>query len=620
MPLEKVANSIKILIPVEKNNHSPVEVIRINNILQSLPDVIWSYSPIENKLIYISPSCEKLFGYSQAELYTDNNIWISILVEEDVDKRKSALLKINEEKIVVETLYRIRTKAGELKWVKDMFIPIIDKNDELIRVDGIIKNVTENIENENKFKRIFNLSSNLMFFINIQDENLIFENVNYQFRRLVRFSPIEMTSVPLLKLDDELIKSIHQNALICQREAREIRFEFELNENRLKKYFLFTLTPFYNSQDQLSKIIGTGEDITELKVGENRLRKLNEDKNRLLSIVSHDLKAPFNTMLGFIELLSNDIELEANEKSEYLRFLYESSKRQVELINDLLDWSKVESGLLEFSPRYLSLEKIVTKVLMSYKGQAFKKRIDFKFDFDQHLHIFFDKNYSKVVISNLISNAIKFSHKNGKIIISADEDDNYVKLTIQDFGIGISERYLQNLFSTKESYSRTGTSGEKGTGLGLKLCYDIMTNNYGLLKINSTTNRGTNVQLEFLKPKVNILYFDDHTPSDEMKKFSHSLLPDRYLFATSDIFEANKYSEEFDIHYAFINLDIVKNFQIVFLLKVLNPLLSSKTPIIGITENVDEDFNSLREIIPLQRIISSQSNTSQILSIITEQL
>lgn len=607
------------MAPSEKNTYLPVEAIKLNSILESLPDVIWSYSPIENKLIFISSSCEKLLGYKQNELYENNSIWKSILVEEDVNKRKSALLKISEEKIIVETLYRIRTKAGELKWVKDTFIPIVDENDQLVRVDGIIKNVTESIEKENKFKRIFNLSSNLMFFIDIKDENLVFENVNHQFRRLVRYSPLELTSVPMFKLDDELIKSIFQNATTCLHEATEIRFEFELIENRHCKHFLFTLTPFYNSQDQITKIIGTGENITELKTGEKRLKKLNEDKNRLLSIVSHDLKAPFNTMLGFIELLSNDIGLEENEKSEYLRFLYESSKRQVELINDLLDWSKVESGLLEFSPRYLSLQKIIDKVFMSYKGQAFQKRIDLEFNFDKHLHLFFDKNYSKVVISNLISNAIKFSHKNGKIIISAEEDDNSVILTIQDFGIGISDRYLQNLFTAKESYSRTGTAGEKGTGLGLKLCYDIMTNNYGHLKINSTTNQGTCVQLEFLKPKANILYFDDHSLSAELKKFTHSLLPDRYLFVTTNIFEASKYSEEFKLRCAFLNLDVINNFQVAFLLKVLNPLLVSKTPIIGIAENVDDDFSSLREIFPLQRVISSQNNISQISSIITEQ-
>ncbi|MBU2445057.1 MAG: PAS domain-containing protein, partial [Bacteroidetes bacterium] len=185
------------MAPSEKNTYLPVKAIKLNSILESLPDVIWSYSPIENKLIFISSSCEKLLGYKQNELYENNSIWKSILVEEDVNKRKSALLKISEEKIIVETLYRIRTKAGELKWVKDTFIPIVDENDQLVRVDGIIKNVTESIEKENKFKRIFNLSSNLMFFIDIKDENLVFENVNHQFRRLVRYSPLELTSVPM---------------------------------------------------------------------------------------------------------------------------------------------------------------------------------------------------------------------------------------------------------------------------------------------------------------------------------------------------------------------------------------------------------------------------------------
>ncbi|MBM4175837.1 MAG: PAS domain S-box protein [Ignavibacteria bacterium] len=600
----------------EKNIYAPVETTPLISILKSLPDVIWSYSPIENRLIFISPSCEKLLGYSSTEFYNNNSLWKSILVDEDVNKRKSAMLQINEEKVVVETNYRIRTKTGEMKWIKDIFVPVIDENDSLIRVDGIIKDITEVIEKENKFKRIFNLSSNLMFFIDLRGKEFYFENVNRQFRKLLRYSPIELTSVPLKNFDDEIIRAIIHNSNTCMREGKEIRFEFELNDNSNPKNFLFTLTPFYHSQDDISKLIGTGEDITELKAGENRLKKLNEDKNRLLSIVSHDLKSPFNTMLGFIELLSNDIELEETEKSDYLRFLYESSKRQVELINDLLDWSKVESGLLEFSPRYLSLRKIIDKVLMSYKGQAFQKKIEFEVNIDKHIHLFFDKNYSKVVISNLISNAIKFSHKNGKIIILAEDDDEFIKLKIQDFGIGISERYLKNLFVSKENHSRTGTAGEKGTGLGLKLCYDIMTSNHGQLLVNSSSNEGTTVKLEFLKPKTNILYFDDHNSTGELKKFANSLLPESYVFVTSDIFEASKYSEEFNVHLAFINLDVIRNFQIVFLLKVFNHLLSSQTPLIGLAENVNDDFTSLMEILPIQKIIPSHSNISDIISLI----
>ncbi len=600
----------------EKNIYAPVESTHIVNILNSLPDVIWSYSPIENKLIFISPSCKKLLGYSSSEFYNNNSLWKSILVEEDVNRRKSAMLQITEEKVVVETNYRIRTKTGELKWIKDIFVPVINETDSLIRIDGIIKDITEVIEKENKFKRIFNLSSNLMFFIELKGKDLYFENVNHQFRKLLRYSPIEITSVPLQKFDDEIIKSIIHNSNTCLREGKEIRFEFEINDDSNSKYFLFTLTPFYNSQDDISKLIGTGEDITELKAGEKRLKKLNEDKNRLLSIVSHDLKSPFNTMLGFIELLSNDIELEATEKSDYLRFLYESSKRQVELINDLLDWSKVESGLLEFSPRYLSLKKIIDKVLMSYKGQAFQKKIEFEVKIDKHLHLFFDKNYSKVVISNLISNAIKFSHKNGKIIISAEDGDEYIKLKIQDFGIGISERYLKNLFVSKENLSRPGTAGEKGTGLGLKLCYDIMTNNHGRLTVDSSSNEGTTVKLGFLKPKTNILYFDDHNSTGELKKFADSLLPESYMFVTSDIFEASKYSEEFKVHRAFVNLDVIKNFQIVFLLKVFSSLLSSRIPLIGLAENINDDFSSIMEILPIQTVIPSQSNISDIIALI----
>lgn len=588
-----------------------VEQQSLLSALQSIPDVIWSASAVENRLLYVSPACEKMFGYTAEEILENQNLWNDIVAEDDRSKRKVAFKQLTDQNITIETIYKVKTRLGELKWVKDTLIPVLDDIDQLIRVDGIIRDITDTIETEHKFKKIFNLSSNLMFFIDVKNGDFIFENVNHKFRDLLKLNSSDITSHKLEEFENNsFINSILVNCKICRDENREVRFEVTHSNNNQNRVFLISLSPFYNSRASIFKIIGTGEDITDLKNTENRLQKLNEDKNRLLSIVSHDLKAPFNTMLGFIELLSTGIDLEENEKSEYLKFLYESSKRQIELINDLLDWSKVESGLLEFNPKYHSLKKIIEKILASYKGQAFQKKIEFEFNFDKDLQIFFDKNYSKVLLSNLISNAIKFSHKESKIIISAKTEGKFTRISIQDFGIGISERYLQNLFNAKSNYSTRGTAGEKGTGIGLKLCYDILTNNHGELTIDSEPNKGTTVNLFFANPLINIIYFDESPHNEAIRTLANSLLPDIYLCITTDIFEISKFVEKHPTKLAILNLDILKNFQQAFLYKIFSDYNESTIAIIGIAKKPNDDFQNLRKIIPINSIIPFPLDTT----------
>ncbi|MFN4112173.1 MAG: sensor histidine kinase, partial [Ignavibacteria bacterium] len=381
-----------------------------------------------------------------------------------------------------------------------------------------------------------------------------------------------------------------------------LRFEYELKENDSERIFLIDLS-YHITQNGIEKIQGVVTDITYIKLNERRLQKLNNDKNRLLSIVSHDLKAPFNTILNFINLLNDGIELDEEQRKEYLKYIYDTTKQQLELIHDLLDWSKVEAGLLEFSPNFIQLNYLVGKVLSGFSGQIYQKKIQVIQEFDKNLKVFFDRNYLKIVLSNILSNAIKFSHRDSKIIISARDEGDFTTITIQDFGIGFSEKYFKQLSQSHNFNLQIGTMGEKGTGFGLKFCYDIITSNNGKIIIESKSQKGTKVKIKLPNPKVVGLYFGDEDEINALKNYSNKIQPDCFLYLCKDIFDFSRFSEENDVNLVFVKLDTIKTFQHSFLEKVFSGF-SEECKVIGFGDN-PEELQILKSIIRIDEIEKS---------------
>jgi signal transduction histidine kinase len=355
---------------------------------------------------------------------------------------------------------------------------------------------------------------------------------------------------------------------------KKLKFEFELETDENEKIYLFELSLKEKNEEQIL-FTGAGIEITELKINERRLQKLNNDKNKLLTIVSHDLKAPFNTILNFINLINDGIEIDEEQTKEYLKYIYDSAKQQIELIHDLLDWSKVESGLLEFTPNYLNLSSVMNKIISGFSGQIYQKGLKIDFNVDKSLKVFFDKNYLKIVLSNILSNAIKFSHKNGKIIISAKEDGDYSTIQIQDFGIGFSERYLKQLTNRNSFDIQIGTMGEKGTGFGLRFCYDIIQSNHGKLKIETESQKGTKVIIKLRKPVVRIVYFDEDQKLLELKNKVTKFQPEVYVYLCNDIFDFFSFIRENSPEFVIVNYDLIKLFQKSFVEKIFSELNAS---------------------------------------------
>ncbi len=231
----------------------------------------------------------------------------------------------------------------------------------------------------------------------------------------------------------------------------------------------------------------------ELKRSEDDLRESNAAKDKLFSVISHDLKNSFTTIIGFFELILSKIDSLSKEKiNHYLNISYKSTQTALSLLENLLNWARAQTGRIEFNPEKLKISKIVNDNVEYLKNDAGKKEIKLSFDFkDKKLFVTADRMMTATVLRNLISNAIKFTPRYGKIAAAIEETDKYAEIRISDTGIGMDKENLNNLFRIDVNQSTPGTENEKGTGLGLILCREFVEKQGGRIYAESEPGKGS---------------------------------------------------------------------------------------------------------------------------------
>jgi signal transduction histidine kinase len=232
--------------------------------------------------------------------------------------------------------------------------------------------------------------------------------------------------------------------------------------------------------------------VKALEISEMNLRTANASKDRLFSIIAHDLKSPFNSLIGFSKLQIEHIDNKRFERvSEYARIIYDVSSQTHVLLSNLLEWSMVQTNILGFHPQTYLLADICTESLGFYKNQASQKNITLNIDISSDIKVVADINMITIVVRNLISNALKYSYPGGAIAITAAADQEKVVVTVSDTGIGISAENLARLFRIESSFSTNGTGNEKGTGIGLILCRDLVHKHHGEIWVESAPTVGS---------------------------------------------------------------------------------------------------------------------------------
>jgi two-component system, sensor histidine kinase and response regulator len=248
------------------------------------------------------------------------------------------------------------------------------------------------------------------------------------------------------------------------------------------------------------------ETSSELKLLQNeplnKLKELNESKDKFFSIISHDLRNPFHALMGLSDLLVINInELSKDELTIIGENINSSTKNLLNLVNNLLEWAKLQTGKTGFNPSVCELFSTANNTISVLHGNAIKKKIQIENLIKENTKILADKFMLISIFQNILSNAIKFTNEGGYIIISQKSFDKFIEVSIKDNGVGMDTEVLKKLFKLDERQSTSGTANEKGSGLGLILCKDLIEMNGGNICVDSKLGKGTT--FSFTLPAAN---------------------------------------------------------------------------------------------------------------------
>jgi signal transduction histidine kinase len=258
--------------------------------------------------------------------------------------------------------------------------------------------------------------------------------------------------------------------------------------------FLFSL---YQGKKKKSELLSQrNEQIIiqkeELNLLYKEQYKQNETKNKFFSIIAHDLKSPFQSILGFSELLSSEYEyLTETQRKEAATNILNVSNDTYRLIENLLEWGRTQTGAVRAVFRSFNVRDLVLETLPVFQAPLKKKNIELTYDLPPLLQAWADSDMIMTALRNIISNAIKFTPPGGNIHLSSSQTDDMVKLSVRDNGTGMEPDILERLFTFDPKVQRAGTMGERGTGLGLALCLEFMELNHGSIKIESEPGNGS---------------------------------------------------------------------------------------------------------------------------------
>ena len=232
----------------------------------------------------------------------------------------------------------------------------------------------------------------------------------------------------------------------------------------------------------------------ELTLLENeiRLQDLNATKDKFLSIIAHDLRSPFNTIVGFSELLLGKIKIkEYSDIEDYARNILTSSYNTLNLLANLLEWARSQTNMIAINPEYFDISQLIDEIVKFSKEAATQKQISIQKIMPTYIMVFADRQMIGTIIRNLLSNALKFTDMDGKIIIYVKNISQGVTVEIKDNGVGIRAETIKKLFRIDQSVSKCGTRNEKGTGLGLILCKEFVEKHGGKIQVKSEVGEGS---------------------------------------------------------------------------------------------------------------------------------
>ncbi len=387
-----------------------------------------------------------------------------------------------------------KNKKGEIFWEEQQIFPLFDRKKQIIYFVAIKNDVTDRVKAENALK---NYNTYLISIINSLPIALIVTSEKGEIIDLwaneKEFSWINknISGKSIEELFEDNNKKILLDALLNAVESiNEQNFIVQRLDNEKKNYYDIRCKGVKINENSLGLIVIN--DITLMKQYEEKLKEIILTKDKFFSILAHDLRNPFHAIMGIIELI---LTRSFNEKEfdDLLKMLLQTTQKTYELLENLLEWSRTQTGKIQFTPQLYDLHLLINEIVKIFEIYSNKKNIKIFNNIPENTITSIDINLMRTVFRNLISNAIKFTYDDGSVSINlVKSDDNSIIISVKDTGVGIDADNLKKLF-IKGGNSTIGTNNERGTGLGLMLCKEFIELHGGHITIESEKGKGTTV-------------------------------------------------------------------------------------------------------------------------------
>jgi PAS domain S-box-containing protein len=483
----------------------------------------------DNKFTMVNEAFRELLAYSTIDEFTDLDA-LTIVAEEDLPRMRENFAKLlpGHQNATRFDFVAARKDGGRL-YLSTTVTPFLfeDKQFYLIaaRDTTELKRVQQAIkESEERYRSI---TDNIEDFFWSSDRSLgnsVSTFYSSSVQKITGYTQEEFLTdskffFTIIYPDDfktvkERLQRFYHN---IYKRSDEIEFRI-MNKNGNVVWVRNKISVIRDRKGNPTKIFGLVSDISAQKKAEDDLRaftenlqKLNETKDKFISIISHDLRTPFSSILGFTDLLLNEDDLTPEESRQYIQYIQESSQNMLSLVNSLLDWTRIQTGRIQFEPAPVQFQPFVQKVLTGMTGYAMQKKIDLVNEIPEDISLMIDQNLVMQALNNLLSNALKFTGEGGSITISCSQSEQprFMQVAVTDTGKGIRPEDIEKIFSIESKFTTEGTAGEKGTGLGLTLVKEIVEKHRGKIWAESDFGLGTTFYFTLPKASALILLVDD---------------------------------------------------------------------------------------------------------------
>ena len=486
-------------------------------------------------------SIDELLGKTDFDIFHDEHAKLAKQDEEDI---------INNRTSIVNKIEKETWLDGKITWASTTKVPLIDENDNVYGTFGITRNITDLKKAEDIKDALFKISTAVTTLNNINDLYEFIHKIISELMRAENFyiaiyhKETETVSFPYFvdQVDEPPAERKAGKGLtefvLRTGKAQLITAELDLALRKAGETSLIgeptqiwlgvplvvegktigaIVVQDYSDEttygeeerdiliyvsEQIALAIDKKRNEEKIIQYSEELKETNAAKDKFFSIIAHDLKSPFHGLLGLTRMIVEEYSsMSESEVKSYLQIIKESTESTYKLIENLLEWSRLESGKMKYNPALQNMFMIVEDTRILLNQNARMKNINLRNKLGHQSFIWGDDTMLQSLVQNLISNAIKFTPNGGSIEISEKQFDSSIEYTVSDTGVGINESDIDKVFRIDMNFSTKGTQQEKGTGLGLILCKEIVNIHSGEISINSVVGKGTNIIFTLNKAK-----------------------------------------------------------------------------------------------------------------------